>query len=326
MVLPDQIMPSPATINTAGHPQEQLEIEEPPTTGEDDVVYPTGIKFWLSISSLLLTMVFVGLDLTIVAVAVPALTDHFKTINDIGWYSSAYMLFYASFVFLSARLYNVFATKQIYLTGICIFQLGSLLCTIAPTSQVFILGRAIAGLGACLIGMGGMVIVSTSIPRHKRPLWTSILAGVNSTAMVSAPLVGGALIDTFTWRACFGINLPFGVLTIALTIYGFPRSAQGANTESSLKEKFKQLDLLGTLLFVPGIVCLLIGLQWGGTRYGWDNPKVIVMFPLFAIFISLFGFLNYQRKENATLPLEFLSNVQCLVEHGSVLVVTASWL
>ena len=162
----DQI--SAAAVVTPGQPQDRLEVEEPGNTDEDNIEYPTGLKLWVSISSLLTSMIFVGLDMTIVAVAVPSLTDHFRSIDDIGWYSSAYMLFFCSFVFLHSQLYSVFSVKKLYLIAICIFQLGSLLCTIAPKSKVFILGRAVAGLGAGGLGIGGQIITSYSFPKQKK--------------------------------------------------------------------------------------------------------------------------------------------------------------
>lgn len=296
---------SAATV-TLGHPQEQLAVEEPLDTDEDNIDYPTGPKLWLSISSLVMSRIFVGLDMTIVAVAVPALTDYFKTIDDIGWYSSAYMVFFCSFIFLSSQLYSVFSVKKLYLLSVCIFQLGSLICTVAPKSGVFILGRAVAGFGSSIMGIGGILIVSYSFPKDKRPLWTGVLGAINSIAMVSAPLVGGALIDALSWRACFGINLPFGALTIGLTLYGFTEPIHNPDTELPLKDKLRKMDLISTFIFIPSIVCLLIALQWGGTRYGWKNAVIIVMFVLFAAFLGAFIYLQYRAKDAAALPSRVL--------------------
>jgi MFS family permease len=287
---------------STGTPQDQLEISEPTNTDEDDRIYPSGAKFYLSISSLLLTQVFVGLDMTIVAVVVPSLTDYFKSIDDIGWYSSAYMLFYCCFIFMASQLYLFFSVKTLYLSGITIFQLGSLLCTIAPRSGVFILGRAVAGVGACITGVGNMIIVTYSIPRPKRPLWMGVFGATNSIAMVSAPLIGGALVDAFSWRACFGINLPCGAVTLALTAYAFQNPVESEHSQLPLKEKLQRMDLVGTFLFIPAIVCLLIGLQWGGVKYGWTNAVIIVCFVVFAVLISMFIIIQWRAKEAATIP------------------------
>lgn len=291
----------------AGHPQEQLEVEgDGDADGEENIVYPTGLKLWLSMISLYLSMVFVGLDLTIVAVAVPSLTSQFNTVQDIGWYSSAYMVILSSFTFLYAQLSTIFSIKRLFLLSICIFQLGSLLCAVAPISAVFILGRAVAGLGSCGLNLGGFVIIAHSFPRHRRPLWTGLASAVNGAAMVLAPVIGGALIDAFSWRACFGINLPLGVLTFALTAYGFRDPAAAPYPDATFLEKLKKLDFLGTVFFIPGIVCLLLGLQWGGVKYGWSNPVIIVLFVLFAALVAAFGYIQYRKQEKATLPPRIL--------------------
>jgi MFS family permease len=96
--------------------------------------------------ALLLVSFLHGLDLTIVAVAVPSLTNQFKTVSDIGWYSATYGIVFSSMTFFFGKLYTLFDLKRVYMASVILFEIGSLLCTFAPTSHVFILGRAIAGM------------------------------------------------------------------------------------------------------------------------------------------------------------------------------------
>ncbi|KAJ5434222.1 Major facilitator superfamily domain general substrate transporter [Penicillium cf. griseofulvum] len=264
---------TPDTPAATGPSREQLDIEDVPA-------YPTGFKRGIVIFSILLCAIFVGLDMTIVAVAVPSLSNQFKNINDIGWYSASYQLISSSFIFFFARLYTVFSMKTIFLVSVFLFELGSLLCTVAPTSATFILGRAIAGLGSSGIQTGSIVLLTRQFPVHQRPFWTGLVGAGSTIAMVIAPLIGGVLIDAFSWRACFGINLPIGAI------------ASG----------FIRLDIAATLVFVPAIICLLMGLQWGGVKYGWANVRIIVLLVLFAVLVSVFAFMQYRKKEDATLP------------------------
>lgn len=288
-------------LTTPGNPTEPMEIQELADSPEN-ISYPDGIKLWMSIISLLLTATFIGLDMTIVAVAIPSLTNQYKTIQDIGWYSSAYMLINSSFTFFWSKIYTVFDVKRVFLVSICFFQLGSLLCTVAPVSGIFILGRAIAGFGGSGLGMGAATIMSYSFPLHRRPFWGGIIGATQTIAMVAAPLLGGALIDKFTWRACFGVNLPIGILTFCLTAYCFENPIENPDVMLPIKEKMKRMDLPGTLFFIPGIVCLLLGLQWGGTRYGWQDARIIVLLALFAILVTIFGYIQYRQQDKATLP------------------------
>ena len=155
----DVIHPSPATSRqgsetdtTAKKPPEQLDIQDPQP--EDGIVYPTGIKVWVAFVSLCTVSLLFGVDLAIVAATIPSLTNYFKSVENIGWYSSVYSLMTASFTISHGKLYSLMPTKKVYIVSISIFELGSLLCTVATTSPLFIFGRAIAGVGAAGIGSG----------------------------------------------------------------------------------------------------------------------------------------------------------------------------
>ena len=303
----DVIHPNPATSRqgsetdtTAKKPPEQLDIQDPQP--EDGIVYPTGIKVWMAFVSLCTVSLLFGLDLAIVAATIPSLTNYFKSVEDIGWYSSVYSLMTASFTISYGKLYSLMSTKKVYIVSIFIFELGSLLCTVATTSPLFIFGRAIAGVGAAGIGSGSYVILSRLFPRHKRPKWITVMGFAQMAGIVSAPLIGGALIDWVGWRGCFGINLPLGVAAIALVAFGYHDAISHSGGELSWTSKLKRFDWLGTIFMVPAIVCLLLALQWGGIKFGWGDARIIVLFVLFAGLIAAFGYRQYQLQENATLP------------------------
>jgi MFS family permease len=200
-------------------PMEQFQVEN--DTADDDVVYPTGVKLWSAMASIFTVSTLHGLDMTIVAAAVPRVTNEFKAIEDIGWYSSAYSVMAASFGFFFGKLYGQTSVKWIYLISVVTFELGSLFCTVAPTSWFFILGRTIAGIGAAGLQQGSIMILNQCFPKHKRPLWTTFLGAAQLVGIVSSPIVGGVLIDRISWRACFGINLPLGVAAGLLIFFGF---------------------------------------------------------------------------------------------------------
>lgn len=134
----------PAADSIPGRPQEQLQIESP--LPEDEIEYPKGAQLWLNMIAVMMVCFLHGLDLTIVAVAVPSLTDQFKTVADIGWYSAVYGLVMSSTCFFFGKMYTLFDLKKTYMASVALFELGSLLCTFAPSSKVFIMGRALAGM------------------------------------------------------------------------------------------------------------------------------------------------------------------------------------
>lgn len=127
-----------------GRPQEQLQVED--TVAAEEIQYPTGAQLWLNMIATMMVCFLHGLDLTIVAVAVPSLTDQFGTVADIGWYSAVYGLVLSSTTFFFAKLYTVSDLKRTYIASVAVFEFGSVLCTFAPSSKVFIMGRALAGM------------------------------------------------------------------------------------------------------------------------------------------------------------------------------------
>ncbi|KAH6658708.1 major facilitator superfamily domain-containing protein [Truncatella angustata] len=287
-----------------GHPVEQLEVDG--GAHNDEVEYPTGIKLWSAMISIFTVSMLHGLDLTIVAATVPSVTNQFKAIEDIGWYSSAYSVMAASFGFFFGKIYGIASVKWLYLVSVIIFELGSLFCTVAPTSWFFILGRAIAGIGAAGMQQGSLMILNQCFPKHKRPMWTTAVGASQMVGIVSSPIVGGALIDWISWRGCFGINLPFGVAAILLIFFGFEEINKQSGAELTWKEKVKGFDALGTVLMVPSLTCLFIALQWGGIRFGWNDPRIVILIILFVGLLVGFGWRQHRLQEAGTLPPRIL--------------------
>ncbi|KAF5593029.1 major facilitator superfamily transporter [Fusarium pseudocircinatum] len=287
-------------------PTSVLEIEEP-RDDEDNTVYPTGPKLWSTMASMAIACFLSGLDLTIVAVAVPSITDEFQTISDIGWYSAAYGMTLSAFVFFFGQIYTLFSIKAVFLIGIATFEIGSLICSLAPSSAIFILGRAVSGLGRGAINGGLFKLLRQCFPLSKQAITNSFFGSIQSVGLITAPTIGGALIDAFSWRACFGVNLPLGVLCLILTACGVheqpPRQEAPVLT---LKEKVKKVDVFGTLLAVPAITFLLMALQWGGTKFGWGTWQIIVPLVVCALLFMAFGYLQYRQGDNALLPPRIL--------------------
>jgi hypothetical protein len=182
-------------------------------TSDPNYEYPTGLKLGLTMLALCLSVFLVALDNTIIATAIPKITDHFNSLNDVGWYGSAvsdssilrvlptqltleqYLLTTASFQLLFGKFYTFFSIKWVYLIAIFIFELGSLICGVAPSSTALIVGRAIAGLGCAGIFSGALIIIAYSVPLQKRPIYTGFVGAMYGIASVAGPLLGGAFTD-----------------------------------------------------------------------------------------------------------------------------------
>lgn len=313
--------PKEKRIGTKSHLREaQLaddEPESPISTSEDEQeddnqppaapVYPSGVKTALIMVSLYISIFLVALDRTIIGPAIPAITNQFNSIGDIGWYGSAYMLTSAGFILLYGRIYTFFPTKSVFLSGIFLFEAGSAICGAAQTSTMLIIGRAIAGLGSSGIFTGAILIMLNTVPLHRRPMLQGLFGACFGVASVAGPLLGGAFTGSAaTWRWCFYINLPLGGLTIIVVCFLLKLDEQKPKL-ATWKETAKHLDPLGTALFLPSITCLLLALEWGAAEYPWSAPRMIALLVVFSVlFVAFIIWQYFTRNTTATVPARII--------------------
>ncbi|KUI53575.1 Putative HC-toxin efflux carrier TOXA [Cytospora mali] len=315
----DGLSGSSSTEKDTTHQHRELAAAQAPVSSplqrqdEDDdneVVYPKGATRVLIIASLCLSVFLVALDQTIIAPALGAITAQFSSVKDIGWYGSAYLLTTTALQPLYGKLYDAFPVKVIYLLAIFIFEIGSLVCAVSPSSTAFIVGRAVAGMGTAGLFSGSIVVMAYTLPLRKRPLAFGLIGGMWGIASVAGPLLGGVFTDHVTWRWCFYINLPIGGATMVAIF--FLLRIRGQKTHStnnnSFLSKVKKLDLLGTAVLIPAVICLLLALQWGGTEYPWNNSRIIGLFVGFGAMIALFIGIQFWKGDQGTLPPRLFKN------------------
>ena len=170
------------------------------STNEGD--YPTAFRLAMIVVALALSIFLVAIDMTIMATAIPRITDQFHSLDQVGWYGSAFFLTIASFQSTWGKIYKFFPLKGSFLISILIFEIGSLVCGVAQNSTTLIVGRAIAGVGGAGIASGAYTIIAFSAPPRQRPAFTGILGASYGVASVIGPLLGGVFTDKLTWRWC----------------------------------------------------------------------------------------------------------------------------
>ena len=264
--------------------------------------------------------------ISITATAIPKITSVFNSLNDVGWYGSSYLLTTTALQPSFGKIYTNFNVKWTYLTALLIFEckspiinvskrggelaadghpVGSIICAAAQNSVMLIVGRAIAGVGASALFSGGMTIVGFSVPLKQRPIYIAALSSMFGISSVVGPIMGGALTDRASWRWCFWINLPFGAVALLTVGIFFKNPKRKVNT-LTFKQKIAEIDLLGAFFLICAIVCLLLGLQWGGTTYPWNNSKVWGTLLGFGLILICFIGIQLKRGDRATIQPRIL--------------------
>ncbi|KAG0256148.1 hypothetical protein BG011_004732 [Mortierella polycephala] len=230
-----------------------------------------------------------SLDGTIIATALPKIASDFKAQSQMSWVATAYLLTYSKFS-------DIFGRKIMILFASVTFMIGSAGAGGATTMTMLIVFRALQGLLSIVL-----IIISDIFPLEQRPKYQSIIWSVFGVSSVIGPLLGGVFVQQTTWRWCFLINLPLGVVTIA-SVFLFlhlPFERQ------DLKKQLARIDYLGTALIIIAVICLLLPITWGGTTYAWDSPVIIILFCVSAVLIGVLMWVEGKAHEPIIPPRLF---------------------
>ncbi len=234
------------------------------------------------------------IDGTVVNIALPALQRSLgATVTDVQWVVEAYSLFLAALLLVGGSLGDHYGRRRIYLVGVTLFAIASGVCGFAQNIGQLIAARAVQGLGAALLVPGSLAIISNSFREEERGRAIGTWSAFSTITAAIGPVLGGWLMQEFSWRAVFFINLPLAVIVIALSLLHVP--------ESSAETK-QPLDWLGALLAALGLGALVYGLI-ESSRLGFAHPAIGLA--LAGSLILLAAFLwREARVENPMLPLD----------------------
>ncbi|MET7517863.1 MDR family MFS transporter [Streptomyces sp. NPDC005480] len=235
--------------------------------------------------ALMIAMLLAMLDNMIVGTAMPTIVGDLGGLEHLSWVVTAYTLATAASTPIWGKIGDMYGRKGAFLTSIVIFLIGSGLSGMAQDMNQLIAFRAIQGLGAGGLMVGVMAIIGDLIPPRERGKYQGMMAGVMALAMIGGPLVGGAITDNWGWRWSFYINLPLGLVALAMVtaVLHLPK-----------KRSKGKIDYLGAALLTVGITSIVLVTTWGGSQYAWGSA---VIMELAAIGVAaLVGFLFVQTK------------------------------
>ena len=241
--------------------------------------------------------VFVAaLDATIVNVALPSIQRALNApVSGLQWAIDAYTLVIACLLMFSGSLADRFGRRRVFQTGLAIFLLGSLLCSIAPTLGALVAFRALQAVGGSMLNPVAMSIVATTFTEPaERARAVGTWGAVAGVSLASGPVLGGLLVSALGWRSIFWLNVPIGILAIYLTQRFVPESKAARG---------RRFDPLGQLLVVT-LLGPVTAAVIEGPRYGWSSPLIIALFALAVV--SAFGLVIVEgRREEPLVDIRF---------------------
>jgi EmrB/QacA subfamily drug resistance transporter len=217
-------------------------------------------------AALMLAILIAALDQTIVSTALPTIVGDLGGLNRLSWVITAYILATTVSTPLWGKLGDQYGRKGLFQAAIVLFLIGSALCGLAQNMNELIAFRALQGLGG-----GGLIVLTQAIvgdvvPPRERGRYQGAFGAVFGVASVAGPLLGGFFVDNIGWRWVFYINLPIGIIALAVIAVVLPAR--------SSRQKHR-IDYLGTLLLGGAATCIVFLTSWGGTTYPWDSGVII---------------------------------------------------
>jgi len=264
---------------------------------------PAPARPWLILFTLCPGFFMILLDTTIVNVAIPDLSAELPaSLDQILWVLNAYVLVYAGLLITSGRLGDLYGPKRLFISGLLVFTLASILCGLAQNPTQLIGARALQGAGGALLTPQTVAVLTIVFPPARRGAAFGVWGAVAGLATIAGPALGGLVVTTWGWRWIFLINLPVGVFAVIMASLVLP---------DLRVERRHRLDLTGTFLATSGLFLVIFGLI-EGPSHGWGaiGPVSIpLVIGAGVLLLAGFGRHQYRRRDSEPLvPLAIFRN------------------
>ena len=253
---------------------------------------------WWSLLFICISLLVISIDNTILNVTLPSISRELDASgSELQWIMDAYILIFAALLLTMGSVGDRVGRKLTLQVGLLFFGVGSLWAALSQSIESLILARAFLGIAAAMIMPATLSIITATFPVKERPQAIALWAAVFGLGVGTGPVVGGWLLETYSWNSVFFVNLP--VITIALLGGAF------LIAESRDKEA-PPIDWIGVALSIPGLFTLVYAIIEAGLE-GWTDGTVLATFGLSAVLLTLFAWWE-NRNPNAMLPLHFFKN------------------
>ena len=251
---------------------------------------------WVLLILLSAAQFMVIIDATVVNVALPSIGKalRFASPADLQWVVTAYVLVTGGLTLLGGRMADLLNRKRLFLLGLVLFTAASLGTGLAPSSLLLILFRATQGLGAALLTPAALSILTTSYAGRQRATALAVWGGLGAAGAAVGVVLGGLLTSWFGWQWVFFINVPIGVVAAAAGLSMIP-------TPSPSTGRVRDLDIVGALLLIAGLVMLVLTIT-AGTTHGWGSAQMILALVVTATLLGTFGMIERKVRQPIVPP------------------------
>ncbi len=257
-------------------------------------------ELYFVFGALMMGMLLAALDSTIVATALPTIVGDLHGANHLSWVVVAYLLASTVSTPLWGKLGDLHGRKIYFQAAIVIFLVGSMLCGLANNMLMLILFRALQGLGGGGLMVGAQAVIADIVPPRERGRYSGFFGAVFGAATVLGPLLGGVIVDYWSWRWIFFVNVPFGIIALLVTAAALPKDALRTSHE---------IDYKGIATLTISASALILFTTLGGTEFPWRSWTAVALALGGVVFAVVFALVERRSSEPILAPRLFRNRV-----------------